>query len=73
MLSNSHLTHILFLFAFCNYQRVFDEIGLFHNGVLVENRLSEIPVLTKETLCQKQKNLMSSEMEKWSCTVCSVS
>lgn len=46
------------------YRRVFDEIGLFRNGVLVEDRLPEIPVLTKETLRQEQKNLMSDEMAK---------
>ena len=38
------------------YRRVFDEIGLFRDGKLLEDRLPAIPVLTKEILREEQKN-----------------
>ena len=44
------------------YRRVFDEIGLFRDGKLLEDRLPAIPVLTKEILREEQKNLLSDEI-----------
>ena len=46
------------------YRRVFDEIGLFRNGELREERLPEIPVLTKEVLRREQENLLSDEIRR---------
>ena len=45
------------------YHRIFDGIGLFEGGNLREDRLSQIPVLTKETLREEQENMYSDEMK----------
>ena len=46
------------------YRRVFDEIGLFKDGELCKDRLNDIPVLTKDTLKNKQDELISDEIRK---------
>ncbi len=44
------------------YRRVFDGIGLFEGGRLREDRLGDIPILTKDILRQEQENMYSDEM-----------
>ncbi len=45
------------------YRSLFDEIGLFKDGTLVEDRIDDIPVLTKQTLREVQKDLLSDEIQ----------
>lgn len=45
------------------YQRIFDEIGLFKDGGIVESKLKDIPVLTKEIIRREGKKLVSDEAE----------
>ena len=44
------------------YRRVFDGIGLFEGGRLREDRLADIPILTKDILRQERENMYSDEM-----------
>lgn len=45
------------------YRRIFDEIGLFTDGIIDESKLKDIPVLTKEIIRREGKNLISDEAE----------
>lgn len=46
------------------YHKVFDEIGLFEGEKMMEARLCEIPILTKEIIRREGKALISDEAEK---------
>lgn len=45
------------------YNRVFEQIGLFADGVLNEEKIAKIPILTKQIIREEGSNLYSDEME----------
>ncbi len=48
------------------YHRIFEEIGLFKNGNLVEEKICDIPVLTREILRNEYENFKSDEFDSLS-------
>ncbi len=46
------------------YRELFDGIGLIRDGQIREEKLDEIPVMTKETVRSEGKRMLSDEAEK---------